>query len=298
LSKVALANVFTALCARQRAPTAMAPPRRPGMVTLDSDVFMCCRELKTLGWENDANAQTLLRRAADHVKPIMAKRKWAVPIVKEFYPTNGNLLGLNVNGGESIMVRLRRPSSKASFYDYGSILHTLLHELVHIECGPHNAAFYKLLDVLVAEAEKLPDPGTAGGAESNAFAGPGARLGDWSHRTVPLASAREAAAAAAAKRAQKQALMGSGVLGGGGGSGVIWGTVDPRVMAGLAAERRARDDVWCPRGNTSTVEGDVAGDAFLDVIDVDTDDSYDVDDVVAVGSAGNAKAPQDVIVLD
>jgi DNA-dependent metalloprotease WSS1 len=144
-----------------------------------------------------------------------------VPIVKEFYPANRSLLGLNVNDDESIMVRLRRSSSNASFYDYGCILQTLLHELVHIKCGPHNAAFYKLLDVLVAEAEMLPDPGTAGRAESNAFAGTGACLEDWSHRTVPLASAREATAAAAARRTKKQELMGSEVLGGGGDSGVI-----------------------------------------------------------------------------
>jgi WLM domain len=78
----------------------MAPPRRPGMVTLDSDVFMCSRKLKKVGWENDAKASISLHRAADHVKPILAKRTWTVPIVKELYPANGSLLGLNVKGGE------------------------------------------------------------------------------------------------------------------------------------------------------------------------------------------------------
>ena len=31
---------------------------------------------------------------------------------------------------------------------YNDVLGTVLHELVHIEIGPHNAKFYKMLDEL------------------------------------------------------------------------------------------------------------------------------------------------------
>jgi DNA-dependent metalloprotease WSS1 len=240
------------------------------MITLESDIFMCCRVVTTLGWENDSSAKALLERAANHVAPIMARRKWAVPVLKEFYPTNARLLGLNVNAGESIMVRVRRPSHKASFFDYGSILHTLLHELVHIEHGPHDSAFYAMLDVLLSEADRLPVPGGDVSLGTSAFAGAGVRLGDWSHKTVPRGMAGAAAAAAAAKRAQKKALMGGGVLGG----STQRAGVDPRVLAGQAAERRALDDVWCPRGDREVAARREikVGDANVEVIEVEDDD--------------------------
>lgn len=36
----------------------------------------------------------------------------------------------------------------------------MLHELVHMEIGPHNAQFYKMLDELRDECEKLMREGT------------------------------------------------------------------------------------------------------------------------------------------
>lgn len=45
--------------------------------------------------------------------------------------------------------------STGSFYPYENLLHTMLHELVHMEIGPHSAEFYKMLDQLRDECEKL-----------------------------------------------------------------------------------------------------------------------------------------------
>lgn len=171
----------------------------------------------------------------------MAKRKWVVPVVYEFYPSQANLLGLNYNRGESIKIRLRRASNKASFYPFESILHTLLHELTHIVHGPHDASFYKLLDELIREAEHLPAAGSGGGG-GGGFAGGGHRL-DPGRRAVPRQRAGSAAAAAAARRAQKQSIMGSGRLGG--DSDGLSRICDPRELALAAAERRRKDDVWC-----------------------------------------------------
>ena len=36
----------------------------------------------------------------------------------------------------------------------------MLHELTHMEIGPHNASFYKMLDELRDECEKLMREGT------------------------------------------------------------------------------------------------------------------------------------------
>lgn len=44
---------------------------------------------------------------------------------------------------------------EGSFYPYEALLHTMLHELVHMEIGPHSAKFYKMLDELRDECEKL-----------------------------------------------------------------------------------------------------------------------------------------------
>eukprot|EP00854_Cymbomonas_tetramitiformis_P003995 gene3994-4964_t len=85
-------------------------------------------------------------RAAKQVQPLMRRRQWKVGVLLEFYPKSDCLLGLNVNHGQQVKVRLRPPGNESDFYPYEHILGTLLHELTHIKVSPHNAAFYKLLD--------------------------------------------------------------------------------------------------------------------------------------------------------
>jgi DNA-dependent metalloprotease WSS1 len=228
----------------------------------------------------------------------MVRRKWTVLLLEEFFPSNANLLGLNVNGGESVKVRVRKPGNRTRFYEYESILHTLLHELVHIEIGPHDASFYRLLDELLMEATKSSDPGAAGkhASETGAFlaAGEGVRLGDWSSRSVPRREAASAAAAAAVRRAQKQSIMGSGVVGG--GSETVHLVCDPREMACAAAERRRKDDIWCRHGSEVAADGAVPVQRResepVEVIELDS--SLDID--AHVDSERSMKT--EVIVLD
>jgi hypothetical protein len=56
--------------------------------------------------------------------------------------TQTNLLGLNVGGGgghtREVKVRLRPARDPESFLPYESVLHTMLHELVHNVRGPHD----------------------------------------------------------------------------------------------------------------------------------------------------------------
>jgi hypothetical protein len=71
---------------------------------------------------------------------------------------------LNIDGGREVRIRLRHHGRDRDFYPYESVLGTLLHELTHNECGPHDAKFYKLLDeitkvilaLLQQSADRLP----------------------------------------------------------------------------------------------------------------------------------------------
>lgn len=221
----------------------------------------------------------------------MARRKWAVPLLNEFYPQTPNLLGLNHNHGERIDIRLRSPSNPRSFLPYSSILGTLLHELAHIDVGPHNAAFYKLLDALKRECEQLMAAGNDG-RRGASFAGAGKRLGDWSNTTVPRHLAREKALLAAEKRYKISSIMsrGGGRLG---GSTEVFRVCDPREMALAAAERRRMDDIWCATGRgNNPQDGRQKVDSGAEVIVISDDDEHvtTVIDVDRIPDSGNSSA--------
>ena len=112
-----------------------------------------------------AEARALLERIAKQVQPIMRRRGWRVCKLSEFYPRSDNLLGLNVNAGQEVKVRLRQPRDRSRFFPYEFCLGTMLHELVHNEVGPHNAKFYKLLEELRTECAQLLAKGITGTGE-------------------------------------------------------------------------------------------------------------------------------------
>lgn len=92
---------------------------------------------------NDPEAERLLREAANQVTSIMAKRKWRVGVLEEFCPSNAGLLGLNVNHGQRIKVRMRSSPTASTFLPSNDILGTLLHELVHIVLYEVDGLFWK-----------------------------------------------------------------------------------------------------------------------------------------------------------
>ncbi|KCV67515.1 hypothetical protein H696_06034 [Fonticula alba] len=176
----------------------------------------------------------LLQRLVEDTKRVLELRGWHVGLLKEFYPKNPQLLGMNVNYGQTILIRLRLPGRDSAFLDYEDILETMLHELAHNDIGKHDESFFALLEELRFEcaaargtlgfsvvAPRGRDPGTltpvsrllsgsgaAGGpgaAHADApAAGParGVRLGATSKaRPTPGGlSARQMAAAAALRR--------------------------------------------------------------------------------------------------
>ncbi|GJU95455.1 DNA-dependent metalloprotease WSS1-like protein [Tanacetum coccineum] len=122
-------------------------------------------------------------------------------------PSNPALLGLNVNGGQEVKLRLRRQNNEWDFFPYEQILDTMLHELCHNQFGPHNADFYNLLDEIRKECEGLMAKGITGSGQG--FDLRGKRLGGYS-RQPPLSSLRQKALSAAENRVQRGTLLPSG----------------------------------------------------------------------------------------
>eukprot|EP00958_Prasinococcus_capsulatus_P001052 scaffold98_cov307-Prasinococcus_capsulatus_cf.AAC.14 len=115
-------------------------------------------------------ARAMLERIAKQVQPIMRKRGWRVCKLSEFYPRSANLLGLNVNAGQEVKLRLRKPNNDKAFFPYEFCLGTMLHELVHNAIGPHNRQFYAMLDELRDECTLLMHKGITGTGQG--FDGP------------------------------------------------------------------------------------------------------------------------------
>lgn len=94
------------------------------------------RELDALVFEyqhekrrpREAEALLMLRKIASLVKPIMRRRSWRVGALCEFFPRERNLLGLNINGGQKICLRLRYHTDERQFLPMEHVLDTMLHE--------------------------------------------------------------------------------------------------------------------------------------------------------------------------
>lgn len=194
------------------------------------------------------HAQQLLDKLANAVLPILTQRQFRVRRLLEFFPKNGSLLGMNVNCGAKIYVRLRPKGNPNVFLPYEALLETLLHELTHMVHGPHNQAFYKYLDELKAEMESLMMRGLVG-EEGVKFgeAGEGQRLGG-QHTGVSI---RVAAVLAAKRREQYHRLLGgetSWRLGTASSTGASNDALDAQALRQKvleAAERRRRDNENC-----------------------------------------------------
>ncbi|PHH78473.1 hypothetical protein CDD80_6816 [Ophiocordyceps camponoti-rufipedis] len=134
-----------------------------------------------------------LRKVASLVKPIMRARGWRVGQLAEFYPSDPSLLGLNVNGGSKICLRLRYPGDRTQFMPMENVTDTMLHELCHIVHGPHNQQFHTLWDQLRDELQGLMMKGYTG----EGFLSQGRRLGG---ARIPEHEARRLAREAAERR--------------------------------------------------------------------------------------------------
>ncbi|KAL3146079.1 hypothetical protein ABBQ38_015428 [Trebouxia sp. C0009 RCD-2024] len=237
-------------------------------------------DFKALSKRGSQEALALLHRIAKQVQPVMRKRGWRVPLLSEFSPKSPNLLGLNINGGggntSEIKIRLRPHNTESRFFPYEHLLGTMLHELVHNVQGPHNAVFYKLLDEITESAQRHFVADALGHSVTNVchlvqecegfmakgITGSGAgfdapsmgRLGGRGPVPIhnpPAHKLKSAALKAAEARSKKQSLMPAGPRKLGGDLSLLT-SLTPAQAAARAAERRARDNVWCPCGDHGT----------------------------------------------
>ncbi|KAF9876707.1 WLM domain-containing protein [Colletotrichum karsti] len=173
-----------------------------------------------------SDALQTLKKVASLVKPIMRARGWKVRELAEFYPDQANLLGLNVNRGQRILIRLRYPGDRSLFLPIEQVVDTMLHELSHIVFGPHDGKFHALWNQLRDEHEALIRKGYTG----EGFLSDGHRLGGG---RLPMHEARRLARVSAEKRRSLNAGSGQRL----GGSGPRQGSDIRRTIVG-AIERR------------------------------------------------------------
>ena len=181
-------------------------------------------------------ALLILKKIASMVKPIMRQRNWFVGTLAEFYPKEGNLLGLNTNGGQKIQLRLRHHGDENQFVPIEQVVDTMLHELCHIVYGDHDKNFFALWDRLRDEHQGLVMKGYTG----EGFLGRGERLGG---QRLPMHEARRRARVAAEKRKTLTAGSGQKL----GGRGIVRGE-DVRAKIVDAIESRNRISKGCATG--------------------------------------------------
>jgi hypothetical protein len=70
-------------------------------------------------------AREIMNQIVAHVIPIMKSRGWKVPRVSEMFPNNPGLLGLNINRGQEIKIRLRPADNPAHFLPLESLIMTM-----------------------------------------------------------------------------------------------------------------------------------------------------------------------------
>jgi len=146
---------------------------------------------------------------------------------------------MNVNQGEKIYIRLRPHDHEDAFLPYESLLGTMLHELVHNRFGPHDKKFYRELDEITEECEKMMAKGTSDKVDG--FYGDGIRLGGF--KTINAEDAAHAAGLRALERAKTAHLAAPPQKLG--GKKLDHRNFSPKEMAAIAAERRYQDNIWC-----------------------------------------------------
>lgn len=196
------------------------------------------------------DALELLKDIAHRVSYLMRENGFKVGSLVEFFPRDKRLLGMNVNRGMKIMLRLRNPRDEFQFLPRESIMGTMLHELTHNLFGPHDNRFYAKLDELMGRQWVIEQQGLF-----DTFLGHGRRLGGQNLDTDAI-------------RRQRNRIIGSRGTRLGSLTGEAAGR-DPREMAAIAAERRANDSKWCGANSQRVIEQPSNEDLEVVVIDDD-----------------------------
>ena len=203
-------------------------------------------------------ALELLHEVATLVSPILHHYNFKVNLLCEMYPRNQGLLGLNVNRGQKICLRLRSPTDSKWFLERDEVVGTMLHELTHNWHGPHDAKFYKVLDELKDKYYEFQVTQSMKNSNyPNNFSTLGAK--------VLKSTSTKKYITRVSKLGTSQKL------------GVSAGKVPLRSLMLLAAERRLKDSKTCSEDHKEKLN-DVPKDSelqFIDIISLDSDEDCD-----------------------
>ncbi|CAI4051952.1 hypothetical protein N7582_005327 [Saccharomyces uvarum] len=215
---------------------------------------------------NQEYALNIMKEVAHKVSYLMRENHFKVVSLVEFYPHDQRLLGMNVNRGLKIMLRLRCPTDESQFLPMESIMGTMLHELTHNLFGPHDKKFYDKLDGLIGRQWVIEQMGL-----HDAFLGKGQRLGGRSNvlsNRYPMTGV--STNTGIMRRRGKGVKLGTLSLGAQPSSPNRGKT--PREMAALAAERRYKDDRWCGENKSSKNQINDYNDDLLEIVVLDDEE--------------------------
>ncbi|BFZ57038.1 hypothetical protein PYCC9005_004088 [Savitreella phatthalungensis] len=150
-----------AVAKRRAAGASLVPKARPVSSRPSQDdmkyTFLRISPLPHLP-QADRSDTFLKKLAADpSIRKVMRRHKYVVGHLTELDPRlytshDGKILGLNKNGGQEILLRLRTDSLDG-WRDYKTVRKTLIHELCHNEHGEHDSNFWALFRLLSGEVE-------------------------------------------------------------------------------------------------------------------------------------------------
>ena len=209
-------------------------------------------------------ANDLLHQIAKLVAPILHEYNLQVGTLCEMFPKNRNLLGLNINRGQKILLRLRQYGNEKQFYPLYDLVGTMFHELTHNMYGSHDSSFYKFLDKLVKRFEEI---------QSGALTGyycEEEKLGTRSHPASSYISVREQRLKTFSQGKYKAESRRLGSLG---GENVACNqALKPQRLRRLmleAAERRRRDATWCRSYSHGVSTNEVDDCSDVEIVEVD-----------------------------
>ncbi|ODQ80626.1 hypothetical protein BABINDRAFT_160879 [Babjeviella inositovora NRRL Y-12698] len=211
------------------------------------------------------DALKLIHDIARLVAPIMHKHNFKVGLLCEMFPKNPGLLGLNMNRGQKVCIRLRYATNELSFLPLGDLIGTMLHELTHNLYGPHDNKFYNFLDGLKTEFHDIQ---IRGSLQTTGYLSEGATpLGG---RSLMAREDRLAKVCQTKLVAEKRRLGSNSELGAE-GANPERRTMTKKPLRELileAVERRLKDSKWCHGDyNDKTQQSEAPDDDDLEIIE-------------------------------
>ncbi|KAI5953634.1 hypothetical protein KGF54_003006 [Candida jiufengensis] len=209
-------------------------------------------------------ANQLLHDVVKAVAPIIHEYNFKVGILSEMFPKKANLLGLNVNKGQKILLRLRYHHKEDEFLPMCDIIGTFLHELTHNIHGAHDKKFYDFLGELKDKYDKI----NYGHNSSSGYRCEENKLGFGMLRArIVDVRARRISQLDKVKFKNETKVLGSS-------SKVTKPVRDPRQARLEAAMRRLEDSKRC--GVEDRESSEIPNDDELEIIEIiEEEDEYD-----------------------